>query len=149
MINKYIFNNYNTDLLLEIASKVQKVSQKYIFTHKLTTKRNFEMPSLFFSSTVKEWSAQDCGISKAAKDTSMLPSKFDQKKVPPETGSEAEFGLGRVLMSSCHGMCSPKELWDAADVYPFKEIGAAPACLRVLSKTCLKETLGLTYWSWS
>ncbi len=78
---------------------MQKVSQKYIFAHKLTTKRNVEMPSLFFSSTVKEWSAQDCGISKAAKDTSMLPSKFDQKKVPPETGSEAEFGLGRVLMS--------------------------------------------------
>ncbi len=121
VITKLIFNNSNTDLSLEITSKVQKVSQKYIFTHKLSTKRNFEMPSFFFSSTVKEWSAQDCGISKAAKDT------------------------GRVLMSSCHGMCSPKELWDAADVSPFKEIGAAPACLRVLSKTCLKETLGLTY----
>ncbi len=100
---------------------MQKVSQKYICAHKLSTKRNFEMPSLFFSSTVKEWSAQDCGISKAAKDT------------------------GRVLMPSCHGMCSPKELSDAADVSPFKEIGAAPACPRGLSKTCLKETLGLTY----
>ncbi len=51
-----------------------------------------------------EWNAQDCGISKAAKDTSMLPSKFDQKKVPPETGSEAVFGLGRTLMLSRLGM---------------------------------------------
>lgn len=70
-----------------------------------------------------EWNAQDCGISKAAKDTSMLPSKFDQKKVPPETGSEAEFGFGRVLMSSCLGMLS-----DAADVPSFKEIRAALGC---------------------
>ncbi|KAF4117899.1 hypothetical protein G5714_002452 [Onychostoma macrolepis] len=54
-------------------------SQKYTFTYKLTTKRNFQTPSLFFSSTDKEWNAQDCGISKVAKDTSMLPSKFDQK----------------------------------------------------------------------
>ncbi len=31
-----------------------------------------------------EWNAQDCGISKAAKDTSMLPSKIDQMKVSHE-----------------------------------------------------------------
>ncbi len=55
-----------------------------------------------------EWNAQDCGISKAAKDTSMLPSKFDQKKVPPETGSEALFGLGCALMPSYLGMLPPK-----------------------------------------
>uniref|UniRef100_A0A671K6W8 Membrane-associated guanylate kinase, WW and PDZ domain-containing protein 3 n=1 Tax=Sinocyclocheilus anshuiensis TaxID=1608454 RepID=A0A671K6W8_9TELE len=36
-----IFNYNNTDFLLEITSKVQKVSQKYTFTHKLTTKHNF------------------------------------------------------------------------------------------------------------
>ncbi|MGL4947610.1 MAG: hypothetical protein ACRC4X_08160, partial [Cetobacterium sp.] len=60
-----------------------------------TTKRNFKTPFLFFSSAVTEWNTQVCGISKAAKDTSMLPSKFDQKKVPPETGTEAEFGFGR------------------------------------------------------
>ncbi len=80
VITKQIFNHYNTDFSIEITSKVQKVSQKYTFTHKLTTKRNFQTPSLFFSSTIMEWCAQDCGISKAAKDTSMLPSKIDQMK---------------------------------------------------------------------
>ncbi len=62
------------------------------------------MPSLFFSLTIMEWNAQDFWISKAAKDTSMLPSKFDQKVVSPETGSEAEFVFGRALMRSCLGM---------------------------------------------
>ncbi len=41
VITKQIFNYFNTDFSLEITSKVQKVSQKYTFTHKLTTKRNF------------------------------------------------------------------------------------------------------------
>ncbi len=108
MITKQIFSYYNTNFLLEITSKVQKVHQKYTFTHKLTTKRNFQTPSLFFSSTVTEWNAQDCGISKAAKDTSMLPSKIDQMKVSHERGSEANFGFGRALMPSCLGMLPPK-----------------------------------------
>ncbi len=43
----------------------------------------------FFSSTITECTAQDCGIPKAVKDTSMLPSKIDQMKVSHETGSEA------------------------------------------------------------
>ncbi len=103
-----IFNYYNTNFSLEITSKVQKVNQKYTFTHKLTTKRNFQTPSLFFSSTIKEWNAQDCGISKAAKDTSMLPSKIDQIRVSHETGSEANFGFGRTLMPSFLGMLPPK-----------------------------------------
>ncbi len=42
----------------------------------------------------------DCGISKAVKDTSTLPSKIDQMKVSHETGSEAKFGFGRALMPS-------------------------------------------------
>ncbi len=74
VITKRILNYYNTNFSIEITSKVQKVNQKYIFAHKQTTKRNFQTPSLFFGSTVTEWNAQDCGISKAAKDTSM-PSK--------------------------------------------------------------------------
>ncbi len=82
MITKQILNYYKTNFLLETTSKVQKVHQKYTFTHKLTTKCNFQMPSLFFSSTVTEWDAQDCGISK---DTSMLPSEIDQMKVSHET----------------------------------------------------------------
>ncbi len=98
VITKQIFSYYNTNFSLEITSKVQKVNQKYTFTHKLTTKRNFQTPSLFFSSTITEWNAQDCGILKAAKDTSMLPSKIDQMKVSHETGSEANFGFGRALM---------------------------------------------------
>ncbi len=47
VITKWIFNHYNTDFSLEITSKVQKVSQKYTFTHKLTTKRNFQTPFVF------------------------------------------------------------------------------------------------------
>ncbi len=38
----------------------------------------------------------------------MLPSKFDQKKIPLETGSKAEFRLGRDLMPSRLGMLPPK-----------------------------------------
>ncbi len=42
VIAEQIFNYYNTNFSLEITSKVQKVNQKYTFTHKLTTKRNFQ-----------------------------------------------------------------------------------------------------------
>ncbi len=98
VITKQIFNYYNTYFSLEITSKMQKVNQKCIFTHKLTTKRNFQM----------EWNAHDCGISKAAKDTSMLPSKIDQMKVSHETGSEVSFGFGRAFMPSYLGMYPPK-----------------------------------------
>jgi len=31
--------------------------------------------------TVREWKAEDCGILKPVKDTSMLPSEIDQMKV--------------------------------------------------------------------
>ncbi len=55
-----------------------------------------------------ECNAQDCGISKAAKDTSILPSKIDQMKVSQETRSEANFGARRALMTSCLQMCPPK-----------------------------------------
>ncbi len=55
-----------------------------------------------------EWDTQDCGISKAVKDTSMLPSKFDHKKVPLETESKAEFGFERALIPSRLGMLPPK-----------------------------------------
>ncbi len=113
-----IFNYYNTNFSLEITSKVQKVNQKYTFTHKLTTKLNFQTPSLIFSSAVTEWNAQDCGISKAAKDTSMLPSKINQMKVSRETGSEANFGFGHALMPSYLGMCPPKAAFFSFRVQP-------------------------------
>ncbi len=51
-----------------------------------------------------EWNAQDCGIPKAVKDTSMPPSKIDQMKASHETGSNANFGFGRALMPSYLGM---------------------------------------------
>ncbi len=121
VITKQILNYYNTNFSLGITSKVQKVNQKYTFTQKLTTKHNFQTPSLTFSSTVTEWNAQDCGISKTAKDTSMLPSKINQMKVSHETVSEANFEAGRALMPSCLGMCPPKsrifQFSDAAIVY--------------------------------
>ncbi|KAK9957229.1 hypothetical protein ABG768_011493, partial [Culter alburnus] len=53
---------------------------EYTFTHKLTINLKFQTPSLFFSSNVMEWNTQDCGISKAEKNTSMLPLKIDQIK---------------------------------------------------------------------
>ncbi len=109
VITKRIFNCFTTNFSLEITSKVHKVNQKYTFTHELTTKRNFQTPSLFFSSTGTEWNAQDCGISKAVKDTSMLPSKIDQMKVSHETGSETNFGFVRALMPSYLGMLPPKD----------------------------------------
>ncbi len=59
-----------------MTSKVEKVGQKPTFTHKLTTNLNFQTPFLFFSSTVTEFNAQDCGISKTEKNTSMLLSKI-------------------------------------------------------------------------
>ncbi len=108
VIIKQIFNYYNTNFSLEITSKVQKVNQKYTFTHKLTTKCNFQTLSLFFSSTVTEWNAQVCGISKVAKYTSMLPSKIDQMKVCHETRSEANFEFRCALMLSYLGMRPPK-----------------------------------------
>ncbi len=40
---------------------------------------------------VTDWNTQDCGISKEAEDTSMLPSKFDQMKVSHETGGETNW----------------------------------------------------------
>lgn len=38
----------------------------------------------------------------------MLFLSFDQKKVPPETGSEAEFGFGRVLDAFPHWKAASK-----------------------------------------
>ncbi len=55
-----------------------------------------------------EWNAQDCGISKAAKDTSMLPSKIDQMKVSHETGSDSNLGFGCALMPSYLAMHPPR-----------------------------------------
>ncbi len=144
VITKLIFNHYNTDFSLEITSKVQKVSQKYTFTHKLTTKRNFQTPSLFFSSTFTEWNAEDCGISKAAKDTSMLPSKIDQMKASHETGSEANFGFGHALMPSCLEMRPPKAVFFSFRMQPWfvcwSRVGAKlcrAAALQELSLTPL------------
>jgi len=41
----------------------------------------------YHSLTDTERNTQDCGISKAAKDAAMLPSKTDQMRVSKETGS--------------------------------------------------------------
>ncbi len=65
VITKQIFSYYYTDFSMEITSKVQKVGQKYTFALKLNTKCNFSCQLYFFSSTIMEWNAQDCGISKA------------------------------------------------------------------------------------
>ncbi len=65
VITKWILNYYNTGFSLEITPKVQKVSQKYAFIHKLTTKRNFKTPSLFCSSTETDrWAVQKHAVLK-------------------------------------------------------------------------------------
>ncbi len=107
VITKQIFNYYNINFSLEITSKVQKVNQKYTFTHKLTTKCNFQMPSLFFSSTVTEWNAQDCGISNAAKDTSMLCCLQKSIRWRHLMRQEVKLTLDSD-MAWCLWMCPPK-----------------------------------------
>ncbi len=122
---------------------MHKVNQKYTFTRKLTTKCNFQTLSLFFSSTVTEWNAQDCGIPKAAKDTSMLPSKIAQMKVSHETGSEANFGLGRALMPSYCGMCPPKAAFFSFRMQP--RCAVCVSCLSVLPFGSLLKTVVWDY----
>ncbi len=80
-----------------------------------------------------ERNAQDCGISKAAKDTSMLPSKINQMKVSHETGSEANFGFGRALMPFCLVMCHLKA--------EFFSCGMQPLCLAVSDIVCISPGL--------
>ncbi len=116
MITKLIFNYYNTDFSLEITSKVQKVNQN-LHTNS-PPNATFRRHLYFFSSTVTEWNAQDCGILKAVKDTSMLLSKIDQMKVSHETGSEANFGFGCALMPSYFGMCPPKAAFFSFRIQP-------------------------------
>ncbi len=94
MIPKWIFNYCNSNFSLEMTSKVENVWGKPTFTHKLTTDRNSQTPSLFFILTVTEWNAQDGGISKAAKNIFMLPSKSVQMKASQETGTE----FGQVFL---------------------------------------------------
>jgi len=52
---------------VELINTMQKKLVRNIHLHKLTSNHNFLTPSLFLSSTVTEWKAQDCGISKGAK----------------------------------------------------------------------------------
>lgn len=66
----------------------------YTFIHKPTTKCNLQMAFLLFSSAATESNEQDCGISKVAKDTSLLPSKIDPIKASQETSREANIGFG-------------------------------------------------------
>ncbi len=73
--------------------------------------------------------AQDRGIPKAAKDTSMLPSKIDQMNVSQETGSEANFGFGCALIPSHLGMCPTKAAFFSFRMQPIyvKYLGCACA----------------------
>ncbi len=74
---------------------MQKVNQKYTFTHKLTTKRNFQTPSLFFLSQPsqngthrivgyqRQWRIHLCCLQKSIRWRYLM------------RGSEANFGFGR------------------------------------------------------
>lgn len=83
-----IFNYYNNDFSLEITSKVQKVSQKYTFTHKLTTDTAFRRHLHFLAQPSRN------GIVGLGLD------EVDQMKGSHGTGSEANFGFGHALMPS-------------------------------------------------
>ncbi len=69
-----------------MTSKVENIYQKRTFTQ-TDHRPQLSDAILFFILTVTEWNAQDCGIPKAAKDTSMLPSKMGQMKASQETGT--------------------------------------------------------------
>ncbi len=71
-----------------------------------------------FSSTITEWNAQNCGISKAVKDTSMLPSLIDQMKVSQEAGSQDTFGFERGLMPFYLEVCPPKAAFSGFQTQP-------------------------------
>ncbi len=83
VIIKWILNYYNTGFSLEITPKVQQVSQKYTFIHKLTTKHNFQTPSLFFSSTETNRYSLRQAVQKhaALKTWSWAPVKVTTKRV--------------------------------------------------------------------
>ncbi len=100
MITKQIFNYYNTNFSLEITSKVQKVNQKYTFTHKLTTKRNFQTPSLFLAQPSWNGMHRIVGYQRQRR---IHLCCIDEMMVSHETGSEANFGFGRALMPSYLG----------------------------------------------
>ncbi len=46
-LTKQMLNYYNIDFSLEMALKVENKCQKCTLTHKLTTNRNFKLPSFF------------------------------------------------------------------------------------------------------
>ncbi len=66
-------SNWYTDFSLKITSKVQKVNQKYTFIHKLTTKRSFQIPSLFLAQLSRNGTHRIVGYQRQRR-TSMLPS---------------------------------------------------------------------------
>ncbi len=94
--------------LCVIFNCLKKCSPKYTITHKLTNNATFWHHLIFLAQLSCNRMHRIVGYQKAARDTSMLPSKFDQKKIPLETGSKAEFRLGRDLMPSRLGMLPPK-----------------------------------------
>ncbi len=97
VITKWKLTYCNSNFLLVMISKVEKNwSKTYIYKQTNHQLQRFHA-ILPFGSTAMELNAQDCGISKAAKDTSMLPSKIDHIKASQETVSEANIGLGRAL----------------------------------------------------
>jgi len=62
-----------------MISEVKHICQKHIFTH-IHHQSQLSGGILFFSLTVKEWKAKNCGVLKSANDTSMVPSKSNQMK---------------------------------------------------------------------
>lgn len=81
---------------------------------------------------------------KAANDTPMLPSKFDQKKVCPESESETEFGFGCALM-----LFHLKKLLDSANIishglYDCSLGGKKKSFIHSLDKQCLMTYIKCT-----
>lgn len=98
VINKQIFNYYNTDFSLPNTT--------------------FRYHLYVFSLTITEWNAQNCGISKAVKDTSMLPSIIDQIKVSQEAGYQDNYGFECGLMPFYLEVCPLKAAFSGFQTQP-------------------------------
>jgi len=141
VINKQIFNYYyNSNFSLEMTWEVENVDQKQKFTHKLTTNRNFQKPSLFFSSTVREWK----GLWDIKDSKGYIYAAFKNKSDEGQTGSEANIRFGCASYLEMH---LPKEAFLSFQMQP-GSWGAGSIVMQELHTSALMLLIGLKRITW-